>query len=199
MASHTYSLVASYTAGGQFCQNILHYQFDDAGFADTQSAALSLVNAFDAANTAHLRAMLCTHVSVNSYKARALDVAGGFEAVKLLAGPPFGTRAGVLSVSAVSPVIILIPNGNAKQRGRVFLPGVSDSDLVDGDFQAAFRTAVTTHAVMFVNTINLVGGGAPVASPVVYSRLPLPSTSRIVEYARLSAMAGTLRRRQRPA
>lgn len=199
MASHTYSLIATYNIGGQFGQNILHYSFDDAGFTDTQSAALSLVNAFDAANTAHLRAMLCTNVSIKSYKSRALNVAGGFEAIKLLAGPPFGTRAGNLSTSGVSPVIVLFPNGNAKQRGRVFLPGVSDSDLIDGDFTASYRNVVNINQVMFVNTITLTGGGAPVASPVVYSRLPLPSTSRIVEYARLSEMAGTLRRRQRPA
>jgi len=199
MANHTYSLVISYVAGGQFAQNVLHYQFDDAGFSDTQSAALALVNAFDTANTTHLRNMLCDSVSVYGYRARALDVAGGFEALKLLAGPPAGTRTGTLAVSAVSPVIILFPNGNAKQRGRVFLPGISDSDLIQGEFQAGFRTAVTTHRVMFVNTITLTGGGGPVASPVVYSRKPLPSTSRIVEYARLSEMAGTMRRRQRPA
>jgi len=199
MANHTYSLVASYSVGGQFAQNILHYQFDDAGYADTQSAALALVNAFDTANTTHLRSMLCNSVSVLGYKARALNVAGGFEALKLLAGPPAGTRTGTLAVAAVSPVIILFPNGNAKQRGRVFLPGISDSDLIQGEFQAAFRTAVATHRVMFTQTLSLAGGGTPVASPVVYSRLPLPSTSRVVEYARLSEVAGTIRRRQRPA
>jgi len=199
MAAHTYSLVVSYTAGGQFAQNVLHYSFDDAGFSDTQSAAAALLNAFDTANTTHLRNLLCNSVSIYSYKARALNVSGGFEAIKLLAGPPAGTRTGNLSVSAVSPVVILFPNGNAKQRGRVFLPGVSDTDCIDGYFSAAYRTAFTTNAVMFKNTVTLTGGGAPVASPVVYSRKPLPATSRIVEYARLSGMAGTQRRRQRPA
>lgn len=199
MATHTYSLVVSYKVGGQFAQNVLHYSFDDAGFADTNAAAQALNNAFDTANTAKLRAMLCTAVSVLSYKSRSLSGTGGFEAVKLLAGPPTGTRGGSLSVSAVGPVIILYPVANAKQRGRVFLPGVSDSDLLDGDFQAGIRTAITTNAVMFVNTLVLTGGGAPTATPVIYSRLPLPAVSRTVEYARLSDVAGTQRRRQRPA
>jgi hypothetical protein len=158
-----------------------------------------LNNAFDTANTAHLRAMLCTNVSINSYKSRALNVAGGFEAIKLLAGPPSGLLAGALDTHAVSPVIILYPVGNAPQRGRVFLPGASDVVLIDGDWSAGFRTVVQTHRVMFVNTITLTGGGAPVASPVIYSRLPIPATSRVVEYARLSEMAGTQRRRERPA
>lgn len=199
MATHTYQLTVTYNNAGQFAQNILHYQFDDAGFADTQTAALALINAFDTANTAILRALLCVDVKVVSYKARSLSGTGGFEAIKLLAGPPTGTRAGNVAVSAVSPVIVLFPVGNAPQRGRVFLPGVSESDLLDGDFSASFRTAVATNRHLFVDTLNLTGGGAPVASPVVYSRKPLPATSRVVEYARLSDMAGTLRRRQRPA
>src|SRR5580765_8092832 len=131
MAQHTYSLVASYTVGGQFAQNVLHYQFDDSSYTDTASAALALCNAFDAANTAGLRAMLCTHTSINSYKARALTAPGGFEGIKLLAGPPSGTRAGVLMVSGVGPCVILFPTANAKPRGRVFLPGISDTDLVN--------------------------------------------------------------------
>ena len=199
MATHTYRLIASYTFAGQFGQNILHYQFDDASYADTQSAALALCNAFDSANTAHLQALLCTHVTINSYKSRGLNISGGFEAVKLLGGPPQGTRAGVLSNAAVGPCVVLLPTGNAKQRGRVFLPGLSDGDLIDGDITAGYRTAFNTHKVMFTQTLTLSGGGAPTATPVVYSRLPLPSTSRIVEYAILSNLPATLFRRQRPA
>ena len=199
MATHTYQLTVSYRCAGQFAQNILHYAFDDAGFADTQAAALALATAFDAANTTPLRGMLCVDVSILSYKARSLSGVGGFEAILLLAGPPTGTRAGNVAVSAVSPVIVLFPVGNAPQRGRVFLPGVSESDLFDGDFSTGYRTAVAARRHIYVDTLNLVGGGAPVATPVVYSRKPLPATSRTVEYARLSDMAGTLRRRQRPA
>jgi hypothetical protein len=95
--------------------------------------------------------------------------------------------------------MVLYPIGNAKQRGRIFLPGISDDDLIDGDFQAGFRTAVSVGKHIFSDTLTLTGGGAPVASPVVYSRLPLPSVSRIIEYVLLSEMAGTQRRRQRPA
>lgn len=199
MAASTYSLTISYTGIGQFSQNILHYSFDDSGFTNTTAAALALCNAFDAANTTLLRNLLCNSVSIRSYKARSLSGVGGFEAVKLLAGPPAGTRTGNLSVMAVSPVAILFPIANAKPRGRVFLPGVSDADLLDGDFSSAYRTAFITNRHMFTDTLVLTGGGSPTATPVIYSRLPLPSISRTVEYVRLSEMAGTQRRRQRPA
>jgi hypothetical protein len=199
MATHTYQLSISYSISTEFAQNILHYQFDDGGFADTQSAALALVDAFDAHCTTGYKSILPNSTSILSYRGRALNVAGGFEAIKLLAGPPAGTRAGNLQVTGVCPVLIFFPNGNAKQRGRMFLPGVTDLDLIDGDFQVGFRGQVSAVRHLFSDTLTLTGGGAPVASPVVYSRLPLPSTSRIIEYVRLSDMPGTLRRRQRPA
>lgn len=198
MAQHTYSLIPTYSSGGQFCQNVLHYQFDDSGYADTSAAALALCNAFDTANTAHLQNLMSSSASIKSYRARGLTMPGGFEAIKLLAATP-GLRIGVLQCTAVSPVAVLFPMGNAKPRGRVFLPGVSNSDLAEGEFSSTFRTDFATHAVMFVNTLTLAGGGTPVATPVIYSRKTSPGSSYTVEYARLSDMAGTQRRRQRPA
>jgi len=198
MAQHTYSLIPSYIAGGQFCQNVLHYQFDDAGFTDTAAAAQALCVAFDAANTTHLRNLIPTATQITSYKARALTAPGGFEGILLLTAI-FGLRTGNLSSSGVSPVVILFPTGNAKPRGRCFLPGVTDSDLVDGEFASAYRSAFFTHRVMFSDTITLTGGGSPVATPVIYSRKTTPGSSYTVEYPRLSDMAGTQRRRQRPA
>ena len=199
MATHTYSLVISYNCGGQFAQNILHYQFDDAGFTNTSDAAFALANAFDTNERTALRNILSQHVQLLSYKARALNVSGGFEGILLVAGTVVGVRAGNLSTSAPSACVILFPNANAKQRGRCFLPGVSDNDAVNGAFTANYKTTFDTNKHLFTDTLTLSGGGAPVATPVVYSRLPGPPVSRVVEYARLSPMVATQRRRQRPA
>jgi len=198
MAIHTYSLIPSYNAGGQFCQNVLHYQFDDSSYPDTASAALALCNAFDTANTTHLRNLIPTSTAILSYKSRSLTAPGGFEAVKLLSGVS-GIRTGILQSTAPSPVAVLFPTANAKPRGRVFLPGVTDTDCTDGEYLSTFRTNFTTHAVMFVNTIVLAGGATPTATPVIYSRLTSPGSSYAVEYVRLADMVGTQRRRQRPA
>ena len=198
MATRLYRLAASFLNGGQFSQNILHYTFDDSGFSDTASAGLALCNAFDTANTTHYKNLTPTTTQILSYKGRMISAGGGFESVKLL-GATFGLRTGNLGASAVSPVAVLFPTGNAAPRGRVFLPGVTDTDLVNGEYTTAFRTNFTTHSVMFVNTLTLTGGGGPVATPVIASRKTTPPTPYTVEYARLSDMAGTQRRRQRPA
>lgn len=198
MAVHTYSLSPSYICGGQFAQNILHYQFDDSGFPDTASAALALINAFDTANTTHLKNLLPGACSITSYRSRGVTMPGGFEAIKLT-GATNGLRAGALSCTAPGPVAVMFPTGNAKPRGRCFLPGVTDADCFDGDYTNGFRTNFTTHAVMFVNPITLTGGGSPVATPVILSRKTSPGSSYTVEYVRLSDMVGTIRRRQRPA
>jgi hypothetical protein len=127
-----------------------------------------------------------------------LNTPGGFEGILLLAPGVIGTRGGGISVAGMSPVAVLFPLANAKQRGRVFLPGISDGDCVDGVITAAYKALFTTHAVCLTQLLTLAGGGGPTATPVVYSRKPLPATSRIVEYARLSALVGTMKRRQRP-
>jgi len=193
-----YTLNLNFSSGGQFASNVLHYQFDDSSYGDTASAALALIDAFDAARTAGLAAILPTSTAILSYKSRCLTAVGGFEAVKVLSGIN-GSRTGILAVAGVSPVCVLIPTANAKPRGRVFLPGVTDSDLVDGEFSTAFRNQVIAQAAVFTGTLTLAGGATPVATPVIYSRLTTPGSSYAVEYMRLSDMPGTQRRRQRPA
>jgi hypothetical protein len=198
VSTNTYSLTISYNNAGQFSQNILHFQFDDSGFTDTASAALALCNAFDTANTTHLANLLPTATHIESYRARNVTAPGGFEALKLLSGV-FGARTGNVGASAPSPVAVTFPTGNANPRGRCFLPGVTDTDMADGEFSAAYRTAFTTHSVLFKNTLTLTGGGAPVATPVIFSRKTTPGSSYTIEYVRLSDILGTQRRRQRPA
>lgn len=198
MATHVYSLVMSYVNGGQFSQNVLHYQFDDAGFTNTSDAASSLCNAFNAANTTPLKTILPTTTQITSYKGRNITAGGGFEGI-LLIGATFGLRAGNLSTSGVSPVLVVFPSANAKPRGRIFLPGVTDTDLVNGEFTTSFKNAVNAQKHFVSDTLTLTGGGGPVATPVVVSRKTVPVTPYVVEYVRLSPMPGTQRRRQRPA
>jgi hypothetical protein len=198
VATNIYSLVVTYNAGGQFAQNVLHYQFDDSSYSDTASAALALINAFDAANTTHLKNLCPNQTNITSYKSRSLTTGGGFEAIKLL-GSVFGLRAGNLQAAAPSPVAVMFPLGNARPRGRCFLPGVTDNDLVDGEYVGAFRTNFTVHSVMFTNPLSLSGGGAPTATPIIYHRKPPPAIGYLIEYVRLSDTVGQMFRRQRPA
>lgn len=198
MATNIYSLVVTYNAGGQFAQNVLHYQFDDSSFTDTASAAAALIAIFDSTNTTKIRAITPSQTSILSYKARSLTTGGGFESIKLIT-PAAGSRTGNLSAIAPSPVIILFPTGNARPRGRTYLPGVTDTDLVDGEFTTAFRNTVGTNLVIWTAPLTLSGGGSPIATPVIYHRKPAPAVGYVIEYARLSDTIGQLFRRQKPA
>ncbi len=196
MATNTYQLAISYNVGGQFAANVLHYSFDDAGFGSTSLAAKGLVDGFNAANLAALKNMLSAHVSILSFRARSITQPGGFVGGIALAGGTVGLRAGNLSIAGVGPVIIFYPTGNRKERGRMFVPGISDNDCFDGVLLAAYHTVLQSSAATLITPFNAVGGGAPVCQPVVRSRKLLQSFN--IGQAQISMMVGQVRRRQVP-
>jgi|SRR5215471_2085530 len=198
MANNTYSLVITYNAAGQFAQNVLHYQFEDVGFSDTATAALALINAYDAAATAKLQLVLSIHVNILSYKSRCISAPGGFESVKLLAAGIIGSRAGNMQNSAMGPIINQYPFGASRRIAKMFLPGISDNDCADGVINNAFSAVLVTNAPLVIPILNLVGGGAPTANPVVRSRSGT-GASLPIQYIVPSETVGLLYRRQRPA
>jgi len=197
MSQQCYSLTITWNNDGQFAQTVLKYQFDDAGYSDSSTAGQALITAFKANKQTGILSVLPTKVSLLSYKARAIDTFGGFEAVSVAAAGTSGARAGVQQCSAVNPVIIWYPFNNSKTRGKTFLPAVTDSDCMDGHFQGAFRTAVGTFITNFLPDMVLAGGGTPTAKFVIRQRLPTLSYLP-VQYGALSDTVGTLRKRQRP-
>jgi hypothetical protein len=197
MSNQVYSLAINYNAANQFASNILHYQFDDSGFGSTAAAALALCNAFDAANRTPLKSILPTSTTLLSYKARCLTQPGGFEGFLALAAGQTGTRTGNVAASGVCPLAILYPPGINKQRGKVFLPGITDTDAVDGEYSVSYVTAFDAAKHIFTDPLTLAGGGAPTATPVIYSRAT--SAALIIAHVMISQLLGTQRRRQRPA
>jgi len=198
MADETYRLTISYNSAGQFAQNVLHYEFDDHLFTNTVDAGNALINAWDAHCTGALKDALSTHTQILSYKARRISTAGGFEAVKLGVVGDIGNRAGDLSVSGMAPYIRLVTNAVPPVQGRIFLPGVSDADSINGFLQSAFFTDLTSLADVLDDQITLIGGGAPQATPVVRTVSPIKD-SIPVHIAVPSPIVSTQRRRQRPA
>jgi len=133
-----------------------------------------------------------------SIKARAIDTTGGFESLLNIPGGTPGARPGTTQVSGVCPVIIWYPYTNAKARGKTFLPCVTNTDLIDGIYQAAYRTAIVSFVNNFLPDMVLAGGGTPTAKFVV--RQTKPTLSYLpVQYGTMSSVPGTLRKRQRPA
>jgi len=198
MADETYRLVISYNSSGQFAQNVLHYEFDDHLFANTVLAAKALIDAFDTHCTGALKDALSTHCQILSFKARRITSGGGFEAVKLGLVGDIGNRTGDESVSGLAPYIRFITNEVPPIQGRIFLPGVSDSDSNNGFLSSAYFTDLTSLADVLDDPLTLTGGGAPTATPVVRSTSPVPASIPI-HVAVPSPVVSTQRRRQRPA
>lgn len=197
MSTNIYSLAINYSCATQFCQNILHYEFDDAGFNATFSAADALITAWNTANTNLLKLLLPTGTQIKSFKARSVTQPGGFEAVQFLSPAVAGTRTGLVCVSGIGPCVVLLPIGQVKVRGRVFLPGFTDTDLKDGEIQAGWSTAFATNAHLFKDALTLVGGGGPTAQPVIYTRTPV-KLGHVVGRVINTPYPATQRRRQKP-
>lgn len=198
MAENTYRLTISYNTAGQFAQNVLHYRFEDSGFATTVAAATALNNAFSTHCTGPLKDALSEHARILSYKSRRVTSSGGFEAVKLGVPGDIGNRTGDLSASGLAPLIRFICTGVPAKSGRIFLPGVSDDDCDDGYCTPTYFTDLTSLATALDDVLTLTGGGAPTASPVLLSHSPVLASIPISVAVPCSFLA-TQRRRQRPA
>jgi hypothetical protein len=141
--------------------------------------------------------MLSIHVTLLSLRGRALNVTGGFEGSILYPAGAVGSRTGNLMAAGQGPCVVFYPVGNAKQRGRLFLTGISDLDCFDGIITGTFKAVINAQMITILTPFALAGGGAPVATPVVYSRKP-PPTSRTIFAAQVSPMVAQTRRRQIP-
>ena len=196
MATRIYSLAIASNVGGQFATNVLHYQFDDGGFASTFAAAKALIDAWDAHATAHLQAIIPGHTTLLSLKSRLVSGVGGFEALNLYPAGTVGSRTGDLEVAGIGPCLIFYQANNGKKRGKMFLPGVTVLDLINGQFSGAYQNAVLTHQSFLVDNLTLTGGGGPTANAVIYTRSTKTGVS--IFGIALSPMAATQRRRQLP-
>lgn len=197
MAANTYRVTVAYNVEGQFATNSFHWNFDDAGYASSALAASALISRWIAVKLAHLQNLLSTHVTLLTVKARRVTGAGGFEAIDNLAPGTTGAIAGILQNAGVGPVIVCYPLGNGKQRGRVFLPGMSAVQCTNGVISEAFKTGTQTDVDSLFTSMVLVGGGTPTATSVIF-KSSVPQSSVTVDQTFLSDTLGTQRRRQVP-
>ncbi len=198
MAQNTYSLIISYNCGGQFAQNVTHWQFDDAGFSTTKSAAEALQQAWGSSGRqASLITILSAAVSIVSYRGSCVSSPGGFEAFTPISAANVGLRGAAMSVSGLSPVLVSYPINLSLGRGRFFIPGVAEADVDDGVFTSGFRGAVQSALSNLFDNLVLTGGGGPTAVFGYFRRpqkvfVALPNTI-------LSENLGQQKRRMRPA
>src|SRR5215831_4430145 len=138
-SSGIYRMTLTWNISGQFGQSIFHWHFDDSGFATSEGAAHALLDAWLAANSPTFAGFYPGSTSLLSLKGRLEITPGGFEAFEPLGTPLAGTRVGSTSTSAPSPCAIFYPLDTSRKRGRWFIPGISDDDIVDGKYTAGYK------------------------------------------------------------
>lgn len=196
MADQVYSLAINWDAKGQFCTNVLHYRFDDSAFNSTFGAAQSLTNSFIAAKVATLLDMVPDSVTLLSMRARRVSAIGGLECTTLIVAGTTGTRTGPMAVAGVGPCIVLYEIANGKRRGRIFLPGITESDCNMGVIIGSAQANLVTKTATLIGNLTLVGGGAPTAHLCIYHRQT--HTGFLLDGAGPSLTVATQRRRQLP-
>lgn len=196
MATAVYSLTVSYNVQGQFATNVLHYVFDDGAYNSTFAAGLALIDRWKIVALPALKLMLPTLTNILSVKSKRVSIVGGFEAIEVLAAGNHGARSGSLQVAGVGPIVVTYEINNGKRRGKIFLPGITEADVVEGQIVAGARVAFTAQLSTLLSDLVLVGGGAPTAKYCIYHA----GTHSYVNVGNsaISLVVGTQRRRQVP-
>lgn len=198
MAQNTYSVAMHFNVGGQFATNVYHWQFDDAGYTTTAQAAAALLTAWATRDRAKFQLMVPTATTFLNWESRKVSGVGGFHSILVTPGGTTGGRAGALQVAAVSPCIIHYEVLNGPMRGRTFLPGVTNTDCLDGQLTPALKTVIETQMGLVFDDLVLAGGGAPTAQFGIWSR-KVPASFHRATVSMLSDLVATQRRRQQPA
>lgn len=198
MAQETYRLIVTWRSADQFAQNVLHYRMDDAAFASRLLAAEGLILGWLNAEVHFtLLNMVPAACVMKSIRARRITNGGGPEFINVSVDGEDGERTGIMQTSSVGPVIIFNTNGGPRRVGKVFLPGISDTDVEGGEITQALLDVIQDGANNMMNEFPAVGGGTPQCLLVI-PRSNDPSVRSLILQAQISKNTGKQRRRQLP-
>jgi len=204
MSVEVYETVFSGTLAGQFVQTVQHVHAVIATPVNPFASALLIAQdlATGPINSAFMD-MLPSDYTGTSIRVRRVFPAGGATAIVLASTFTLavGQRSGQISSAQVNPVITWIPTTDPEKTGRMFIPGVSESDIdamvlsasILLDYQAFISAWIAGGTVGGVDTY--------VGSVVRKSAPPPPITvtgDDIIFAGQVSPLIGTQRRRLHP-
>jgi len=197
-----YEITWSGILGGQFVQTVQHVGADEAGTENAFATAQNIINPtnFNGVNTDFMN-ILPSDYALSSVRCRRVLGGLGPTAV-FLAGDyndNVGARSGQISSAQVNPVILWIPLDEPTHLGKLFIPGVSESDIdamaiaagliaVIGNFTTTWIGGITVGAETYVGVV---------ARRATTSPFAVVDASQIL-FGQISPLIGTQRRRLRP-
>jgi len=204
MPTATHEVVISGTLHGQFVQTVQHVRATIATLTNPFSESLKIAQSLEA-DGVMTKFMECLPSDYILTSARVKQVlpTGGPTAIMLATEftTAVGQRSGEISSAQVNPLMIWIPTTAPAETGRLFFPGVSESDI-DGmvlgvtliaaynDFSDAWIAGGTLGGVDEWHGSVLRKSSPP--PPIV------PVSDDLIAFGQISPLIGTQRRRLRP-
>lgn len=140
----TVKLVIQGTAEATACLNILHYKY--TGAAPASTALNTFVNAWLSAHKTQWLACHGAHYTLQAVTATDLSVGSGATYSQPVAGPSnVGTATGIPFPNNVALAVSLKTGlSGRRNRGRVFMGGLTDNQADGSIATGAFQTQLTT-------------------------------------------------------
>jgi hypothetical protein len=198
MAVETYEVTFSGVLAGQFVQTVQHVKATIATPVNPFASALLIIQ--DINNNGLLdawMAILPDVYTLTSMRCRRVSGTGGATAI-IVGGDlttTTGQRAGGISSAQVSPLIIWIGTTLPDKTGRLFVPGVSESDIQDMQLVAGLLTDMNLFITAWIAGGTV--GSVDTYEGAIYRRTPAIATD-VIFAGQVSPLIGTQRRRLRP-
>jgi len=199
MALELFEVTMSGNLGGQFVQNINHWVLNNSSATGAYESAVDLLNGLNETAKFIEGFMECcpAEFTLTSVRCRRIGPTGGPTAILLQAQlvQDTGQRAGTISVSSSAPLLLLLTTNRPNRLGRMFLPGLSETDVANNVLAAGLVSQMDALGVLFrVGDVTPVSGDS--YNGVVYRRALAVGDS--LTATRVSQTVGTQRRRQKP-
>jgi len=197
MAIETYRVTVTGYLANEFVQSVFHFTGPNTGPEPSYLRAKNLLDALNdpAGWINFFMEMVPEDYKASSLSAQRVSVGGGPKAVILadLLATSVGQRSGNISSAQANPLIIWIPAEAPSKVGKTFVPGVSEDDidemLLTGDLIGAINNFTDAHIAGVTVSADELDGS-------VFRRATHDGDG--IDYARVSPLIGTQRKRLHP-
>lgn len=199
MPNETYEAVLTGNLSGQYVQTITHWNVDNAGSADPYTMAKDIADGLSGASgwIDLLMAVTPTGYTASSVRVRRVSTGGGPTAIVL--GAAFvdsqGDRTGAIQSFQANPCVIWITTPRPAKVGKIYIPGLSETDADAGAYASGFVTAVNSFITASIAVFNTPDSGDPYQLAIFRRTLGLADD---VTAGRLSPKIAIQKRRALP-
>jgi len=197
MPVEAYECTLSGTLAGQFVQTVFHVNYNNGSSQPPFFAAKDIAEQLVAAGefVVKFTDALTSTYDATSLRVRRVGPTGGPTAIVLAGGmsQSQGQRDAGISSAQVNPLVILIPSVAPAKTGRIFIPGVAESDIDNMFIVSGLITALTDLIAYMVAGTTIAGGGITFAVLRRATKVGDP-----IDAGYVSPLIGTQRRRLRP-